>query len=332
MNTVVVDGVTYTKAKEVSKKYHYTTDYLGQLCRAGKIDCQLVGRAWYINTESVQGHKNADSTGARENEKAIKNNYISVNNQLVEPRLRKHTISPQRLAFLRKIQEPVHTRQSVQYESDSAELIPKTLPKIRLTPLTAATDNVLVSPHTQIKEGRIEPIIPVIPIDSEAVTATEVVEESFAELDMVSGTKIPITSVANKQKIQFTRPPAIPLKGSIKVRSVADPEFMLTEEDSDALSLEQLPAAERKPIFHHPRESIARAVSSQVSQLPTAPLQFLPQTKVVSPRKSGLLHQLVLPIFFLFVGGVVLLMSFISIETTIATTEVSHRLIFTWPF
>ena len=57
MNSVSVDGKNYVKAKVLARNLGYTGDYVGQLCRAGKVDAQLVGRSWYVNEESLKEHK-----------------------------------------------------------------------------------------------------------------------------------------------------------------------------------------------------------------------------------------------------------------------------------
>jgi hypothetical protein len=57
MDKVVLDGIEYVKASTVAKQFHYTSDYIGQLCRAKKIDARLVGRTWFVQPESVKEHK-----------------------------------------------------------------------------------------------------------------------------------------------------------------------------------------------------------------------------------------------------------------------------------
>jgi len=58
MDTVVLDGVEYLKAATAAKQFHYTSDYVGQLCRAKKVDARLVGRTWFVNADSLAEHKN----------------------------------------------------------------------------------------------------------------------------------------------------------------------------------------------------------------------------------------------------------------------------------
>jgi hypothetical protein len=58
MDKVVLDGIEYVKASAAAKQFRYTSDYVGQLCRAKKVDARLVGRTWFVNPESLKEHKN----------------------------------------------------------------------------------------------------------------------------------------------------------------------------------------------------------------------------------------------------------------------------------
>lgn len=57
MEVLELNGVTYVKASSIARDLGYTADYVGQLCRAGKVDAQLVGRSWYVNETSIKDHK-----------------------------------------------------------------------------------------------------------------------------------------------------------------------------------------------------------------------------------------------------------------------------------
>jgi hypothetical protein len=59
MKEVMINGVTYLPASALAKEFRYTTDYIGQLCRAKKVDAQLIGRSWYVNPLSLTAHKQA---------------------------------------------------------------------------------------------------------------------------------------------------------------------------------------------------------------------------------------------------------------------------------
>ena len=49
MEELIFAGNKYISSKRAAKLTGYTTDYIGQMCRAEKMDCRLVGRNWYIN-------------------------------------------------------------------------------------------------------------------------------------------------------------------------------------------------------------------------------------------------------------------------------------------
>lgn len=47
-NKITLDGVDYISSRRAAKIMGYTQDYIGQLCRGGKIEARQVGRGWYI--------------------------------------------------------------------------------------------------------------------------------------------------------------------------------------------------------------------------------------------------------------------------------------------
>lgn len=69
METISVEGKEYVKAKEIARELGYTTDYIGQLCRANKIDAKLVGRSWYVDPDSVRDHKDSRYRSVKETSK-----------------------------------------------------------------------------------------------------------------------------------------------------------------------------------------------------------------------------------------------------------------------
>lgn len=58
MNTeFYFDQKKYISTKRGATISGYMADYIGQLCRAGKIDCRQVGRVWFVNEESILNHQ-----------------------------------------------------------------------------------------------------------------------------------------------------------------------------------------------------------------------------------------------------------------------------------
>ncbi len=57
MEKLQIEGKDFIKANTIAKQFGYTADYVGQLCRAGKVESQLVGRSWYVLESSLREHK-----------------------------------------------------------------------------------------------------------------------------------------------------------------------------------------------------------------------------------------------------------------------------------
>jgi len=57
MDELHFNGKKYISSKRAALLTGYTKDYIGQLCRAEKIEGRLVGRNWYINEMKLIEHK-----------------------------------------------------------------------------------------------------------------------------------------------------------------------------------------------------------------------------------------------------------------------------------
>lgn len=58
-------GKKYISSSRAAKISGYVNDYIGQLCRDGKLESQMVGRSWYVSLDSLINHKNTYGPGAR---------------------------------------------------------------------------------------------------------------------------------------------------------------------------------------------------------------------------------------------------------------------------
>ena len=54
---LIIQDISYISARRAAEIAGYTADYVGQLCRAGKVQCRMVGRTWYVNEESILNHQ-----------------------------------------------------------------------------------------------------------------------------------------------------------------------------------------------------------------------------------------------------------------------------------
>jgi len=137
MQSIVVDGATYTKASVLGKKFSYTTDYIGQLCRAEKVDAKLVGRSWYVREDTLTVHKDSRYRSLRENEITSNYNVLPVESESdfvkIMPVLSKTT---KRAVLEMRPESNFINRMShiptARYESDEYELLPK--PKVKIEP------------------------------------------------------------------------------------------------------------------------------------------------------------------------------------------------------
>lgn len=125
MNTVVIDGVTYTKTGTLAKQFRYTTDYIGQLCRSGKVDAKLVGRSWYVSEQALADHSSKRLETVRQDEIALQDKSFSGDGadivRIIAP------LSKTTKKMLRNSFTPSHVMNSfatIRYEPDPVDLLP----------------------------------------------------------------------------------------------------------------------------------------------------------------------------------------------------------------
>ncbi|HEY9583415.1 MAG TPA: hypothetical protein VJI66_00405 [Candidatus Paceibacterota bacterium] len=56
-DALILEGKNYISARRAASEAGYASDYIGQLCRAGKLECKMVGRSWFVTLESLLKHK-----------------------------------------------------------------------------------------------------------------------------------------------------------------------------------------------------------------------------------------------------------------------------------
>lgn len=57
MDELTLDGKVYVSSKRAAKITGYAKDYIGQLCREGRVNARLVGRSWYVLEDSIREHR-----------------------------------------------------------------------------------------------------------------------------------------------------------------------------------------------------------------------------------------------------------------------------------
>src|SRR5665213_550744 len=56
MEELIIGDKTYVSSKRASEITGYAKDYVGQLCREGRVQATLVGRSWYVLESSIREH------------------------------------------------------------------------------------------------------------------------------------------------------------------------------------------------------------------------------------------------------------------------------------
>lgn len=67
MDEIIIDEKRYVSSKRAAKITGYAKDYIGQLCREGRVPARLVGRSWYVLETAIQDHRFGNSEAGAEN-------------------------------------------------------------------------------------------------------------------------------------------------------------------------------------------------------------------------------------------------------------------------
>lgn len=154
----IIEGKKYISSRRASEMSDYSSDYIGQLCRSNKLDCKMVGRAWFVTEESIHLHK---ATISREeaNRNRIENlkgkKEVSVSNKkdYVQPTVSVKAIVDSTLDTVNK--------SSVDSEVTKVQInkvkVPETIPAIKWT-ITTQSSNGIPSPYIYSNDDR--PLLP----------------------------------------------------------------------------------------------------------------------------------------------------------------------------
>jgi len=129
MHHVTINDESYVKAADIARELGYTGDYVGQLCRAQKVEAQLVGRSWYVSEQSIRDHKkNRYRSTKAATAKSVKKTIHTISSEgkkgyAVPVEVNKNKTSQSAYAkesFYARAPEPKKTT----YHEDGTELIP----------------------------------------------------------------------------------------------------------------------------------------------------------------------------------------------------------------
>ncbi|PJA94496.1 hypothetical protein CO131_01120 [Candidatus Kaiserbacteria bacterium CG_4_9_14_3_um_filter_50_16] len=69
MDEILIEEKKYISSKRAAKITGYAKDYIGQLCREGRVPARLVGRSWYVLETAIQDHRFGDQKIEQEEKK-----------------------------------------------------------------------------------------------------------------------------------------------------------------------------------------------------------------------------------------------------------------------
>ena len=66
IDEISLEGRRYISVKRAAALAKYTTDYVGQLCRAQKLEATRIGRNWYVEENSLIEHRQLNQENSRD--------------------------------------------------------------------------------------------------------------------------------------------------------------------------------------------------------------------------------------------------------------------------
>ncbi|HVB19860.1 MAG TPA: helix-turn-helix domain-containing protein [Candidatus Paceibacterota bacterium] len=168
MDEILIEEKKYVSSKQAAKITGYAKDYIGQLCREGRVPARLVGRSWYVLESAIHDHRFGDQKTDQEEIMAAR---------------RAQTFSP--------------AWESPRYESSSSE----TIPSVNRLRNVAEEELAIETPHNfqdswkawfdRVAEAA-PPASEIIPERNEAEREEEAEKEPEAEPE---GVRVPIRAV-----------------------------------------------------------------------------------------------------------------------------------------
>ena len=311
METVVTDGITYTKASVIAKRFHYTSDYVGQLCRSGKATCQLIGRSWYVDENSLVQHKDSRYKEIRLDE--IPNNKAVESTSIIEKVYPRPDAKDVRLHTKRELHAFASVPVSIaRYHEDNAELLPQPL-------------------------RRISPVIPIaVELDEATKVSVESDDPKRLTLEFTPLPEVPLQGGLTVQSVGFDSDDDELDEYDVVTEAELEPDRPVAETtpshttkvhirskemSKSAVRTKKAPAFEQKlPAFTERLKNI------EVTSVP-APISFTPI--LVSARKQPASSW---GVFFVLVGSALSLCAFLLLSSHVILVgryDVSSRVVFT---
>jgi hypothetical protein len=158
MDVLRIEEKDYVKSSVLARELGYTSDYIGQLCRGGKVDAKLFGRTWYVERSSVEGHKTTRYRSSKKvTHKNLKAHLSGPSQEKVEihthPFRSEESLNQKRYRQNNQVNKPFYLKNAgIGYSNDSADLIPTPSKKIPISLADASTVSITSAKETLVFE------------------------------------------------------------------------------------------------------------------------------------------------------------------------------------
>lgn len=129
MDELEISGKRYISSRRAAKQHGYHSDYIGQLVRAGKVDGQKVGRAWYVDEESLKAYFSKEPMRVERSVETVVPSNVQKNIQVAEP-VEKIVVTATPV-FVNREPSPVEKSETFVYERDTETVFPTVAPRER---------------------------------------------------------------------------------------------------------------------------------------------------------------------------------------------------------
>lgn len=178
----IIEGKKYISSRRASEMSEYSSDYIGQLCRANKLDCKMVGRTWFVTEESIHLHKaliSREEAGRNRinNLKGKSENYISIKKVQTQSSVSNpvsSSVSIKTITESPKIESPIVevTKSSTDSIVKTSPVVSPIIPPIKWNIITETKG--IVSPYIYSNDNR--PLLPELKKKETAGVVSGVVE------------------------------------------------------------------------------------------------------------------------------------------------------------
>ena len=210
MDEITLDDKTYVSSKRAAQITGYAKDYVGQLCREGRVEARLVGRNWYVLESSIQDHRfgsttapsvvqnTPDEVNTAQNSTWIPTNYTTEVSPELIPTLTPHQNAPETQNSYEK------PRFDVFYKSSAVPVSSEVVKEMQSawhdwfskTNELEVSKEILLENTSETEDSGKEPVEEVVMLNKTSSVATEKPLEAHSAHEFADSTPITLEKVA----------------------------------------------------------------------------------------------------------------------------------------